>query len=417
MSPAFELLFGLRWQIRKDNTPFKTELFQSYLKKSRVIEMAYKLLAGNLGRPFHPFMCTSFFLLRYLSLSPPNVSETIVTYLGTQNERRSFLEIISAKFQPLIRQLPQSLLRVPQSFVQNLRFFKRFLQCQALFFRLSRRLPLFAALRASEYMAYFLAWSPLFRDGNFRSALVFSEGNPHGLALLHLARRSGKKSFFVSHGEPNAPIYPLKCTSALLWGRESFERYQNAGAKIEEPRFLGQSEQYSELRELPQEVTRVGVFLSKMTRTKEISAVIQALSCDYPHAEILLRPHPNFKLTESMRAELAIHPALKFSEGGDPILDARKCDFVLAANTTSHVQILMSGTRSLYCYALEGVDFDRNGFLKEGLIREWKPGLTLEAIRDFYKSIHLFELLSKRLELTISKQESLRIFNDDIFRV
>ena len=415
-SPEFALRTGLRWQVRKDDTPFRAALFENLIQEKRLVARGYAFASrwsrGRLGG----LSCWQYFLFVYLSIRLPEPSKVITAY-RIKNEETSFLDVIRqekqrdigiVRFHPLAG-LSHEALKPDQRMLHHTLRFRRTMRW------LSRQYPLYVALRAAEYLAYYSRAYSLVADNRVRTVLAFSDGNPHGIALLQLARRHGKAAVFVAHGEPTGPTLPLICKAAFLWGPDSYEQYRNAGASIDQPLFRGCKDEWRPMTVLRKPMACVGVFLGKTTHEANIVALLGQLRLQYKPREILVRPHPNAPLPPSTVRELTRDPSVRVSESPELSRDVHSSDLVLAGNTTAHPEILLGGTPSLYCYELEDGEFDRNGYLKGGLVLRWNPGIELSAINDFYQSPRLAAHLHGHFDLDHTREASLEQFNAIVF--
>ena len=412
-----EVATGLHWQIRKDNSPYRKALFHNFVEKSPLVAHGYDLIAKRSRGELGAWCCWLFFVHSFLSIRLPRPTG-VVTAFRTRNERETFLKVISTENRSRVGVVEyQELagLRGREA-VSVLVKIRRLAPLRRLMKELSLKYPLFVALRATEYLAYCAKLDDHIGDERVRTVLVFSDGNPHGIALLHLARSYGKGAVFVAHGEPTEPIYPLLCSAAFLWGQSSAERYREAGARFERTVLLGCRDKWLPMDRVREPLSCVGIFLSKMTRKSKIVSLVGRIRQVYDPETILIRPHPNAPLPLSMEGELTSLPGVRISEGSDLSTDARASDLVLAGNTTAHPEILLGGTPSLYCFDLEGADFDRIGYVRQNLVLAWTPQISIPEINDFYRPAEVQRQLRCHFDLDRTSEASFRLINEIIFQ-
>ena len=401
------ILLGLRQVIRQDNAPYRALLFQLFLRRRPLARTPYLAISRFKATWVGHLVARLFFLIRAISLEIPH-DHRFLTAVGSAIERR-MLRVLSARTGSANVGVAHFRIGAALCNLFCWNFWKLALQVlrmNVLFRHLLRDYPLFVVLRCVEFLAYYVRLGNAARVAD--KILVFSDGNPHGIALFHLAQRYQKKVVFVSHGDPVSPVYPLRCDLAFLWGHESERRYREAGAFLAEVVYCGHRDKYRRIRPIALPVQRIGVFLSKMTTVARVCAVVKELDRDYSPAQIVIRQHPNFPLTRQMADTLRRHSnSLEISAEANLFADAASCDLVLAGNTTAHSEILLGGTASLYCIELEGSDYDRCNHVHQGLVMEWKPGVSFDEINQFYCRPEHTAILRQYVNLEHSQYESL----------
>ncbi len=360
---------GLRAQVQKDDHPYKKEIFAALLHASPWKKYIYQICASS---PWLSLWCCQIFYYRKFAFLRVPRQSTFLAMPGFRNERKA-LDFIAAPDLPL--QLVTKAWAGPFPFAK---FWRRHQQRGRIFARLLRKQELFLVLRVAQFCAYLQKLQVAAPEA--KGILLTTDSNPNGLALLLYAKKRAWKVAFLSHGQPNPPYFPLQCDLALLLGEASEKKYLAVGGKIGKTIFYGQKEKWRPVR-VPAEIRQLGIFLGKVHEDAFLSKLV--LWIQGHGAKALVRPHPTFPLRGGLAKKLRSLGA-RVSDQQDLAADLAACDFVLAGNTTSHLDILLGGKASLYF--AESRDFDRYGYLSSGLVLAWKPGITIEEIAAFYKN-------------------------------
>ena len=198
MNTSLELLYGLRWQIRKDHTAFKQFLFDEYLRKNPILQHLYSVFLTYKATWLGLLLCRVLFVYTYLSIRVPRKA-TVLTVLKIKTETTSFKEVIHRENYRRIDVVRQNGIFIPVNILQSLtrREANAFFKLSRIFSILTKRYPLFVVLRAVEYLVYYLKLSSCFANGTTQSVVVFSDGNPHGIALFHLSKYRKYKAYLM----------------------------------------------------------------------------------------------------------------------------------------------------------------------------------------------------------------------------
>lgn len=395
---------AIRAQVYRDSDPFKRDLFADLLQRSRVIRYGYNLCSSN--NLFASITCVLFFVYRLLAIRPRKRALIIAAPVFGNEKRILATEISPATLAKMYlaekhkQYIIPNLLRIfPLLYILGNLFFV-FRQSAILL----RRSPLFVAMRAAELTAYFIYLKRAVSQAKL--VIVTTDNNPNGNALFFLAEALDKRSLFISHGEPNPPLHRFHVDMAVLFGEVSKERYRKCGAQIEEVLFHGHKELQREMRPVAlSEIDCVGIFLSKFNSRENLVKLISQINRNFQPGRILLREHPNFRLQRGLRAEL-IRLGAKTSHRLDIYSDIERCDLIVAGNTTSHLEVLLSGCPSLYYY--DGVKEyrDRYGYVASGLILEMDDSVTPTCINEFYTGAANKTQISKHLSISQTRAES-----------
>jgi len=373
--------------VKKDTTAHKEELFAKYLRRLWGAAFVYGWVERKAGRiQVAAFVYWIFVYWKACGFkrTHTDLGRDLLTLVLIPNETRALAHSISEKTQTRLRQLRPRLWHLNFS---DWLVGASWLTAWRILQRLKRRgFKPYVVLRAAEFLAYyarlqkFLSASP----GNFRYALIFTDGNPHGLALLHAAKRNQVSTAFISHGEPAAPVYPLKVEMAYLKGPMSLQLYLESGGQIAKPLFQGEQERWHPIRATPNApIRKVGIFLSKSSSREGVDRACREISAEIGAVTFLLRGHPNWESSGRLEDDVA------------------QCDLIFAGNSTVHLEILLLGCASIYMHRLDDGEWDRQGYVREGLILDWDQGPRpiLPAIAEFYSDPRIQKKLQFHLAL------------------
>jgi hypothetical protein len=253
----------------------------------------------------------------------------------------------------------------------------------------SRRYDAFRAYRVVELLFYYERYVRLFANQRFRIAVMSSHSNPHGIALNLAARRFGVPVVLITHGMPITPIARLDYDLAIMEGEASADVYRRAGCRLGRVIVKSRRREYVPMvtRRSPNGCLRLGIFLSKDPAEDCFVSVVRALLRDATVQRILVRPHPVNLWSGLVRCLTAMNdPRIRLSTGNSLLDDVRECDFVLAGNSTVHVDAVVSGTPACYVRGLDHAPYDAQSFVREGLVYELERADAFDpaGVEDFY---------------------------------
>jgi hypothetical protein len=245
------------------------------------------------------------------------------------------------------------------------------------------------AARVACTIGYYLRMLPLLRHSRAAAVLVSSDSNPYAMALVHAARRLGRRTCFVTHGHVAAGPPPLDFDLSLLDGPVVREVYERAGAIRAAVVFKG-----SEGRVRPMDTSRLrggvrtlGVVLSILVDWPRVGALLDRLRADLSPERIVLRLHPNRTMLDPQWARHVSLAGVRVSRGERPLTeDAEACDLVVAGNTSAHLTVLKLGVPTAYLPALDDVGADYYDFVNERIVAPIADDGSIDvgAIARFY---------------------------------
>lgn len=405
----FPYLSAVQNQIRLDNSEFKRDLFESLLAKSKPLRIGYRLC--NVNILMQVFTCLIYFYYRGLAIRPEKpkpivaapvfgnekrilsleISKEVREQLAEYTKHKKFIWINIFKILPLLRLVQRTGFVLRQSY------------------SVLKDNPLYVGMRCAELHAYYVNLLRPIKSANI--VLATTDANPNGVALLCLAKIFQKPVIFVSHGEPNPPINHFDVDLAYLLGEESLKRYKREGTKIKEVIYAGYKEFASPIAPIQEHsIQRVGLFLGKFDSLTNLQRLIATIKKNFTPISILLRDHPNFPLKAKAKQILSAE-GLELSESVDIFSEIGRCDFVVAGNSTSHLEILLSGKPSLYYF--DGVEKyrDRYQYVSTGLILEFTDSTNAAMINSFYSRSEGGDRIDRHLCTQTTRAESKAALN------
>lgn len=408
---------GFFFQVTKDNTDFKHDLFLFYIKKKKYLFILYRLAArfkdGFLGS-VTGFL---FYLITYLSISFPK-NRKYVSMVRLKTEKNSYRDIFGANCDK-INLIRHSLLISFSSIKSLVRLFssKKVIHDFRILGIILKRYDLYVSLRSIQYLAYFDRFKCEIDKKNTGMVIIFTDANPHGRALMQLARKKNITLCFISHGEPNEPIPPIYCDFVYLLGEKSLRRYKENKSRFGKVLYYGHKDVFKEIGEIEfKKALRIGIFLSKSTNLNKVVKLNCLLEKTFKCEAILIRKHPNMDLSKKEEKMLLENPIVQMSEGKSTDRDIEKCSFIVAGDSTVHLDVLLRGRPSLYYRHLERNFFDRYGYVKEGIILDWDIDISPDDINNFYQALNKKNRISYHLNTGKDSHESIKEINEIIFK-
>jgi hypothetical protein len=235
---------------------------------------------------------------------------------------------------------------------------------------LNRRHDAFHASRVVELLFYYQRYCQLFARQDVRMAAMSSHSNPHGIALNVAARKFGIPVVLITHGMPITPIARLDYDLAIMECDASADVYRQAGCAMRHVVVKSRKRDFVRMSPpaCPGGLT-IGIFLSKDPAPDCFVSYVRRLLDDARVDRILVRPHP-VNLWRGLRHTLTslADDRLALADAGSVFDDVRRCDVVLAGNSTVHVDALLAGKPSCYVRGLDHAPFDVQSFVKDGLV-------------------------------------------------
>jgi hypothetical protein len=253
----------------------------------------------------------------------------------------------------------------------------------------SRRYDSFRAYRVVELIFYYERYVRIFANRRLRLAVMSSHSNPHGIALNLAARRSGVPIVLITHGMPITPIARLDYDLAIMECEASADAYRRAGCRLGRVIVKSRRREYVPIvaRRSRDSALRVGIFLSKDPAEDRFVSLISGLLRGATVQRILVRPHPVNLWSGLARCLTRMNdPRIRLSAANSLLDDLRECDFVLAGNSTVHVDAVVAGTPACYVRGLDHAPYDVQSFVRDRLVYELEQSDRFDpsAVEAFY---------------------------------
>jgi hypothetical protein len=403
---------GLFYQIRKDNTPFKKDLFGVYLRQNPFLYYCYRLIRSIQTWFFVPLFGYVFYFYARFFISFPK-QHAYLTMIKMKSEKQSFLNsfLNNNEHIGIIRKtkLP-SISQILYIFTSTSISWKKV-------YRMLKQYELFIVLRAIQYLAYYDRFMQEINSRVTKGVIVFTDANPHGRALIQVAYAKEILLTFITHGAVNEPILPLRCECLYVLGKRSYERLLIPYSHFKHVVFQGHKHLKKNMRAIDfANPLVVGMFLSKSTQVSKVLKCISIVSNRYVCKKIMVRMHPNRPLSKAERMYLAKNELVLICGESKIEEDIESCDLIIAGNSTSHLDVLLQGRVSLYYRGLEESEYDRYGYVKEGLVLDWDENVPDDYVQEQYADIKINTQLNYYLNIEKTREESNQELYEVIFK-
>jgi hypothetical protein len=115
-------------------------------------------------------------------------------------------------------------------------------------------------------------------------------------------------------------------------------------------------------------VRTVGIFLTALTRAEIVAELIAEIRFSRPDVRILIRNHPVALLRTDFSKLAAEDGNLEITIGTPLDDEIIACDLIICGNSGVAMNALSGGRPVAYMDALDGLNFDYNGFVESGLV-------------------------------------------------
>lgn len=402
---------GLRALIFRDQSATNKDLFKHYLECNLSASFFYSLINSHLI--LRILSATLYYILNYLVINKDS-NKHYVTMMDHANEREAFEQYIRYKEQV---SLFKKNIRGIFSFHLCTFSIKGLLKIMKIINYLLKKHDLYIVLRAAEYLACYHKMNNYMKNEELKGAILLSDGNPHGFALLFLAYKFQIPLTFISHGEPpKSPLYPLQCKVAFLLGTSSKQKYEAVGSHFENIVLKGHEEFYQTFTNIDKEKPlTLGIFLSKLSSLENIRLILTTMSQKMKIRQILIRKHPNAIFYKKVNLKKVIPHKIGLVKSASFREDVEKCDLILTGISTSLLEVIMHGKACLFCKELVvGNHSDVYDHVKAGLTMYWNSDVTIENINRLFQNISR-EQIKQRLNLNQTMTESVEQLNNLLF--
>jgi hypothetical protein len=244
-------------------------------------------------------------------------------------------------------------------------------------------------VRAVELLGYEARLARILARGGYRVAVMSSYSNPWGIALNIAARRRGIPIVLVMHGMPLWPLPRLDYDLAIVNNQAAYETLTRAGCRIDRVIIKSGRARYRPMpAALPARGMTVGILLSKDPVPERVTMWLHALA-RHPRVDaIVVRKHPANLWNSLDEAVTATELAGRVSISTTPSIvdDIRRCNLVIAGNSSAHVDAVAAGVHSVFARGLDGAPDDVLGLVRDGVVFAVNEpsSLDLDELVRFY---------------------------------
>ena len=339
-----------------------------------------------------PLLLFAYMMKSVLSLGPFDAEDAkAVSISNFDNERHSVDRV--AALVPGTRILRLSLTRGHLFGHGQLRTAVQMLGCARRIWpflsSLVRSQSFMPSARIASALAFYIRFVQLFSDRpKLAAAIVASNYSPEAIGLAAAAHRTGRRVIYINHAPVpanGALVPPVLADCAIFYGNAVIQTYERRSRCTADVALIGQPWPARPM-EWRDEVRTVGIFLTALTRADVVSELVASIRASLPDVHILIRNHP-VALLETDFSQLETQDGnLEITIGNPLDEEIVACDLIICGNSGVAMNALSGGRPVAYLDTLDGLNFDYNGFVENGLIcdvKAWSDD-TYAKLKDFY---------------------------------
>lgn len=257
--------------------------------------------------------------------------------------------------------------------------------------RLASKHSFMPSARIASGLAYYIRFSQMFAQRpELKTAIIASNYSPEALGLAAAAHKAGRRVIYINHAPVpanGALVPPVLADCAVFYGdaiRQTYERGSRCTADVA---LIGQPG-IARPMEWRAQVQKIGIFLTALTCADTVAKLVAEISASNPKTQILIRNHPVGLLKSDFSDLLARHKNLEITIGNPLDEEIAACDLIFCGNSGVAMNALRGGRPVAYLDALDGLNFDYNGFVERKLVYEaegWNEDLYFQ-LQTFYAS-------------------------------
>jgi len=368
----YNLATAIRIVRRMETSATRGAVFSEIKNKNALYRLVDKVYSTAGSRILQPLALFAYMLKCVLAVGPSDkYGAEALSISNFENERHSVDRI--AQLVPDARLLRLSLKRGHLLGSGQLRSALRmlgalpriwpFLSC------LARSHSFMPAARIASALAFYMRFAQLFVDRpKLVAAIVASNYSPEAVGLSAAAHASGRRVIYINHAPVpanGALVPPVLADCAVFYGDAVRQTYTNRSRCSANVALIGQPWTARPM-EWRDEVRRIGIFLTALTRADSVTKLVAEIHASDPDVRILIRNHPvallqtDFSNLETGNVDVTI---------GNPLDDEiLACDLIICGNSGVAMNALSGGRPVAYLDSLDGLNFDYNGFVENGLI-------------------------------------------------
>ena len=390
-SDHYDLTTALRIVRRMETSAGRGAVFAEIKQKNPVYRLVDTFYSKAGASTLQPLLLFAYMLKCVLSLGPFDAEDAeVVSISNFENERHSVDRL--AALVPGTRSLSLSLrrghlfgrgqLRATYRMLGSVRRIWPFLSI------LARSHSFMPSARIASALAFYIRFLQLLADHpRLTAAIVASNYSPEAVGLAAAAHRMGRRVIYINHAPVpanGAMVPPVLADCAVFHGdavRQTYERRSRCTAEVA---VIGQPGTARPM-EWRDEVRTVGIFLTALTRGDVVAGLVSAIRASRPAVRILIRNHP-VALLKANFSDLEDQENLEITIGNPLDEEIAACDLIVCGNSGVAMNALSAGRPVAYMDTLDGLNFDYNGFVENGLVchvNAWSADIYAK-LRDFY---------------------------------
>jgi hypothetical protein len=371
----YDLATSLRIVRRMETSPARGAVFSEIKNKNVLYRLADAVYSRAGARAFQPLFLFAYMLKCVLAIGPLRDSEDAraVSIHSFANERHATERL--AAIVPEARIMTLSLRREHLLRRGQLRAAWQLASLAhrvwPFLSRLARSHAFMPSARIASALAFYIRFMQLFADRPaLAAAVVASNYSPEAVGLAAAAHRTGRRVVYINHAPVpanGALVPPVLADCAVFYGDAVRQTYENRSRCTSEVAVIGQP-LVARPMQWRDELQTVGIFLTALTRADAVSRLVSAIRLTHPAVRILIRNHP-VALLKNDFSDLAAQYANLDVTIGKPLDDEIvACDLIVCGNSGVAMNALSGGRPVAYFDTLDGLNFDYNGFVENGLV-------------------------------------------------
>ena len=386
------------WIVRKlDGSAGRRAVFEDVVRKNPIIRFFY-VLYGNSPEFLKSLLLLLYSLKCYLSLKWGGDRRIDIAFFASYPNERVVLNHLGHQLAGRLGGLRQGSLAIGRANclgLEALRALPAFIANVPRLYRLAgkyvRRFHFMPACREISVITYYMRFRRLLAASDPEAVFIANHYSPECLALATAAHAAGRKVIFTNHANATwikGFVPPLYCDLAAVTSQAVLDVYRAHSDNPFEVVFVPLAVPQRPLRtriDIGRPIT-IGIFLTALTRTDRLGALVAQLEA-YPWVgRILIRPHPVKAIKEDLSG--ICNASSRTSESGDLSLFANiaECDFAICGNSSVPIEILRAGVPVFYDHTLDCAIHDLNRFLNLGLV----PALPLRLDQGAFDALAAF---------------------------
>lgn len=340
ISEKFSALRVVRYQIEKDIVDHRQQDLKIIMTKNKAIGWAFSLITQS--ETLSALCAVTWGALNSGSAGFYRKAEYFIYWSSGEKKPYEFLKKLSSD-----RVQPINLANRCRKFLSflfilaNLAFHKKIYKLYRISKKLNRKHGFFAGARAIQTLCSLFFFRSVFKDKG-ASVFISTESNPHGTAIMELSRVGKLKCIFWAHSPWVVKPMAIHVDVGVFWGADMWEKFLINGSTIKEKVYFCD-------KLIPkismQERSLAIVALSKTFSESYLRHLVEELCKSQTKGkyEVKVKPHPN----SLQKIPKDLIPWV------DKNVDTLSAKFVIAGNTTFHLEVLASHIPSFYAPQLD----------------------------------------------------------------